>query len=232
MKEVSVLGVLHNFHTSLYVNSFSLDDLAAILRALRPECVLAELPPDWKMRYTPETLPDFKMEYREVILPLANEVGYSVIPVDYASPQYAQACADWDENRQTLAPYGEAKHELLTQFEEAVFTALPKIFNSPRELNSTSCNDLIQALKETEALWFCRQQPEINLWEKHNRLNFEQILKEIRRRPEQNFLITFGLYHKYWFEERLLQEDWLHFTPVEELLDDRMGTREVKTADG
>jgi hypothetical protein len=40
------------------------------------------------------------------------------------------------------------------------------------------------------------------------------------------------LYHKYWFEERLLQEDWLHFTPVEELLDDRMGTGEVKTADG
>jgi hypothetical protein len=223
MKEVSVLGALHNFHTSLFVDFYSLENLAAILRALQPDCVLGELPPDWEMRYTMETLPDFKMEYREVILPLAKELGYVVIPVDYASPIYAAEHADWDESRQTLVPYGKAKHELLTQFEESVFAALPRFFRSPQALNSAACNDLIRALKETEALWFYRENPENNPWELHNRLNYEHILKTIQLRQEQRFLITFGLYHKYWFEERLQQEDWLHFTPVERLLGEIVG---------
>jgi hypothetical protein len=223
MKEVSVLGVLHNFHASLFRDHYSLDDLAGILRILQPDSVLAELPPDWEMRYTPETLPDFKMEYREVILPLAKELGYVVIPVDYASPLYAAQHADWDEARQTLVPYGKAKHELLTQFEEAVFAALPRFFRSPQALNSAACNDLIRALKETEALWFYRENPENNPCEMHNRLNYENILETIQLRKDQRFIITFGLYHKYWFEERLQQEDWLQFTPVERLLGDSMG---------
>jgi hypothetical protein len=218
MKAVSVLGVLHNFHASLFAGIFSLDDLASILHSLQPECVLVELPPDWEARYTPATLPDFKMEYREVILPLSKELGYSIVPVDYGSPLYATDGAYWDENRHTLVPHGKVKHELLTQFEQAVFDALPKTFRSPLELNSSACNDLIRALKETEAHWFYRQHPELNFWEQHNQVNYAHILETIRQRPEQNFLITFGLYHKYWFEERLRQEDWLLFTPVEELL--------------
>ncbi|MFP4344946.1 MAG: hypothetical protein ACLFU8_09655 [Anaerolineales bacterium] len=215
MKEVSVLGVLHNLHASLFAESYSLEDLAAILRAVRPQCVLAELPPDWEARYTARTLPDFKMEYREVILPLAEEVGYTVVPVDYASPLYAEAGAHWDEARQTLVPYGEVKHALLSQFEDAVYTALPQAFRSPQALNSPACNDLIRALKETEALWFFRQHPEHNVWEQHNRVNYEHILEVVSRREEERFLVTFGLYHKYWFEERLQQERWLRFEPME-----------------
>jgi hypothetical protein len=108
--------------------------------------VLAELPLDWAARYTAETLPDFKMEYREVILPLAKEVGYAVVPVDRASSHYAEAGAHWDEARQTLVPYGEVKHALLTQFETAVFEVLPRAFRSPETLNSSACDDLIRAV--------------------------------------------------------------------------------------
>jgi hypothetical protein len=218
MKEVSVLGVLHNFHTSLFADYYGLDDLATILRTLHPECVLAELVPAWDMRCTPETLPDYKMEYRDVILPLSKELGFPVVPVDYASALYAEACAEWDEKRHSLVPYGKAKDELLTQFEEAVFYALPRIFQSPQALNSAACNDLIRALKDTEALWFCREHPEDNLWERHNQVNFDHILEVIRHRQEQRFFITFGLYHKYWFEDRLQKVDWLRFVPIEKLL--------------
>jgi hypothetical protein len=49
-------------------------------------------------------------------------------------------------------------------------------------------------------------------------MNYQHILQTIREREEQRFLITFGLYHKYWFEEHLAQETWLRFTPVTEQL--------------
>ncbi len=215
MKEVTVLGVLHNFHASVFKDIFSLGDLAAILRDWRPECVLAELTPDWQTRHTADTLPDFKMEYREVILPLADEVGYTVVPVDYASSAYAAECAALDKVRPNLVPYGEAKHELLTEFEESVFAALPRVFRSPQAINSRACDDLICALKETEQLWFFQDDPEKDIWERHNQLNYEHILKAIRERKEKRFLITFGLYHKYWFEQQLQQERWLRFEPAE-----------------
>jgi hypothetical protein len=223
MKEVSVLGVLHNFHSTLFADIYSLDDLATILRGLRPECVLAELPPDWEARYTPEELPDFKMEYREVILPLAGELGYRVVPVDYASSLLARECVEWDEKRRTLVPYGDAKDELLSQFEDAIFAALPRVFRSPQALHSDACRHLIRALKDTEALWFSPQQPDQNLWEQHNRVNYQHILEAIRSRPEQKFLITFGLYHQYWFEARLQQEDWLRYSRMEKLLSEIFG---------
>lgn len=225
MKTVSVLGVLHNLHTTRFADTYSLDDLAAILRALRPDCVLAELPPGWDERRTAETLPDFKMEYREVILPLAKEIDYTVIPVDYASPRYAEAGAHWDEARQTLVPYGAVKHALLTQFEEAVFEALSQGFQSPAALNSAACNDLIWAVKEVETRWFFQEHSEHDIWEQHNQLNYEKMLEAIRQREEARFLITFGLYHKYWFEARLQHERWLHFEPIAEQLNKLYGQR-------
>ncbi len=215
MKEVTVLGVLHNFHASIFADTYGLGHLAAILRHLRPDCVLAELTPDWETRCTAETLPDFKMEYREVILPLADELGYAVVPIDYGSSVYAAESARLDQVQQTLVPYGEAKYELLTQFGESIFAALPRVFRSPRAINSQACNDLIHGLKETERLWFFQDHPQEDIWEQHNQLNYDHMLEAIRRRPEKRFLITFGLYHKYWFELRLRQERWLRFQPVE-----------------
>jgi SAM-dependent methyltransferase len=126
MKTVSVLGILHHLHTTRFADTYALDDLAAILRALRPDCVLAELPPGWDERHT--------------------------------------------------------------------------------------------AVKEVETRWFFQEHPEHDIWEQHNQLNYEKMLEAIRQRAEARFLITFGLYHKYWFEARLQQERWLHFEPIAEQL--------------
>ncbi len=103
MKSVSVLGTLHNYHQTKFRKIFSLKDLKRILRVIEPEYVVAELVPDWKQRYGDhENLPDFKMEYREAIIPLSKELGYEVIPVDVGSLLYAEKITEWETDRRSL----------------------------------------------------------------------------------------------------------------------------------
>ncbi len=207
---VSVLGMVHEMHETAFKDFYSLKEVDKIIRRFKPDVILAELWPG--KDYT--NLPDYKLEYRACIIPLALELDIKVLPVDYGSPKYYKDFQKWEKEKQTLVEMGDLKKELYNKIDDVIFSSIPKIFKSAKEINSEAGNDIMQALMDINQLWFFKNQRDLDFWEKHNEENYSRIMKSIRNSKAERFLITFGLQHKYWFERRLKKEKGIHFEMI------------------
>ncbi len=123
------------------------------------------------------------------------------------------------DRQKELVEYREVKMKILEDVQNLiVFDSLPRLFRNAKELNSQACNDITEGLKLVESFWFFRNDPQYDLWEKHNGENYKQIMNTIDGNDANRFLITFGLMHKYWFENKLRNEKRVRFEPVYEKL--------------
>ena len=204
---------MHQFHEMELKDTYSLNHLREIISKIKPDVILAELWPSGR------EIPDFKVEHLEVILPLKEVLGYEVIKVDYGSKLLIDKFDKQNENMKNLVKYGDLKEKIYIDVVNTIFDDILKHFKTPKELNSDACTDILRSVKDMEFSWFFKNSSEESLWEKHNEINYEKIMEEIRKSDKEKFLITFGMQHKYYFEDRLKEEKDIVFVPVTEYLD-------------
>lgn len=217
MKTVSVLGMWHEEHENNgYLNQYySLKEIEKIIINYQPDVILAELWPNWKEKYFSYCeLPDFKLEYKKCICPLVEKLGIDIIPIDYGSLLYAKEFRYYEQAKKDLVEFGDMKYELYYKVDNVIFNAIPEVFKSAKEINSEASNDLFQSLMDIDSLWFFKDNPEKDFWERHNQENFKYIESILNQSNYKRILITFGMQHKYWFERELKKKQEIQFQSI------------------
>ncbi|MFQ5678993.1 MAG: YncE family protein [Gemmatimonadota bacterium] len=209
--EVAVLGMIHGRHRTSEL--WGLARVEATIRRFRPDAVCAEIPPDrweriWKDWTERRAIEDDRVklfpEYTEVLLPLATELGFEVVP-----------CAGWTREMSDLrnarirqfrsdpafASQREAYDRRLAAVRARYATPLGEV-EDPRAIHSAAYDE--------------RQREELSLYDEYlnewigpggwtniNRAHMRLIDRAIRTHRGQRLLITFGAGHKYWILDRL-----------------------------
>lgn len=201
--EVAVLGTIHGAHTTS--ERWGLDELRETIRRFDPDAVLAEIPPDrWERarrewaerRAVDEPRVRRFPEYTDVLLPLADELGFEIVP-----------CAAWTEEmdawrRARIAAFDTAPETAAARAEyEREQEQLARRFpeppsDDPRVIHSTAYDERTRAELEPYDRhlndWIGP-----GGWTNVNRAHLALIHAAIDARPGQRLLVTFGAGHKH-----------------------------------
>ncbi|MFQ5744620.1 MAG: MBL fold metallo-hydrolase [Acidobacteriota bacterium] len=213
--EVAVLGMIHSRHRTS--RSWGLAQVRETIRRYKPDAVCAEIPPDrwqriWKDYVERDLIEDDRVllfpEYTDVLLPLAVEMGFEIIP-----------CAGWTREMSDLrqarihqfetdAAWSQqnAEYQKLTEEAQAHAAELLGDGDDPRVIHS----DLYDRLTEEELSIYDRYLNDWigpGGWTNINESHMKLIDRAIRSHRGKRLLITFGAGHKYWILRRLRARD-------------------------
>ncbi|NQZ77808.1 MAG: hypothetical protein HRT61_17140 [Ekhidna sp.] len=214
--EVLVLGMVHDKH--LTEPSYSTDVLRAMIRAIDPDVILAEIPSDRfedAMQSYEETgvVNDSRIaqfpEYVDVIIPLTQEMDFELIPTSAWTEEMAEnrmatmrSIRD-DPNREyDWQLYGMARFK-----SDSIKAASDREFD-PYWINSPAYDRAANvALKIYNDLF--NEELGAGGWDNINQAHYANITKELDARANQGkrILITYGAGHKGWFLNELKQRD-------------------------
>ncbi|MFQ5844130.1 MAG: hypothetical protein ACE5JG_04000, partial [Planctomycetota bacterium] len=213
--EVAVLGMIHARHRTS--RAWGLDQVRETIRRLAPDVVCAEIPPDrwdriWSDYAERSVIEDERIlrfpEYTQVLLPLAVEMGFEIVP-----------CAAWTKEMSDL------RRSRLEQFDTDPAWAERKRryehelarVRAGHERSLDAIDDPRFIHSEAYDLW-TRQ--ELSLYDRYlndwigpggwthiNEAHMRLIDRALRQHRGRRVLITFGAGHKYWFLERLRARD-------------------------
>ncbi len=206
--EVAVIGTIHSGHRSSQV--YSLAVLEQMIRDLQPDAVLVEIPPDRLAAAAEQfaetggiTEPRVRVfpEYTDVLFPLQAELGFEIV-----------ACAGWTEEMnqerrakmQVLRTERPEEQAQISEGRNAASAAHAGLGdpNDPRVIHTVAYDEIVRAgMRPYDELW----NDEIGLggWTNINIAHWTLLEKAIDARPGQRLVITFGSWHKYWFNDRL-----------------------------
>ncbi|MFQ5877030.1 MAG: MBL fold metallo-hydrolase [Acidobacteriota bacterium] len=211
LTEVAVLGTIHAAHRAS--PAWGLDRLRDAIRRLSPDVVCAEIPPDrweriWSDFSERGVVEDPRIvlfpEYTEVLLPLAVEMGFDVIP-----------CAAWTKEMSDL------RRARIRQFETGPAWAEKRREYDRRlaELRArydTPLDRISDPLLIHSERYDLRTKEELSLydeylgdwigpggWTRINRAHMKLIDRALRTHRGKRMLIMFGAAHKYWLREQL-----------------------------
>ncbi len=217
--EVAMVGTIHSGHHNSEV--YSLEVLEQMIRDLQPDAVLVEIPPDRlaaaaeQFATTGEiTEPRVRVfpEYTDVLFPLQAELGFEIV-----------ACAGWTEEmnndrRAKMRALREERPEesaCINEAQNAASAAHAELGdpNDPRVIHSVAYDEIVRTgMRPYDELW----NDEIGLggWTNINIAHWSLLEAAINKRPGQRLVITFGSWHKYWFNDRLRERDDLRLLAV------------------
>ncbi len=228
--EVLVLGMIHgNFRTS---ERYSLTVLERLIRAVDPDYVIAEIPPN----RLDAALKGFRAtgrvseprvsvfpEYTDVLFPLSRSLDFTIIPAaawneamnDYRNAMLARLRADprrkadWAAYRTGMAHLSEA---VRGRADDPYFIHSKAYDQATRE-----------AFEPYDRLFNDDLGP--GGWSNINAAHYALIEKalEAHRGEGKRFLITFGSSHKYWFLEHLRRRDDITLLDARPFLDRALG---------
>ena len=210
--QVCVLGMIHSDH--LESQSWGLEAVRETLSALRPDAVLAEIPPD---RY-PAAAAEFSAEgriaeprvsrfpeYTEVLFPLQAELGFEIVP-----------CAAWtrpmaDDRRQKLERWRTERADDTALVDAGMASIDERLseggeLDDPRRIHTDEYDRVVkEGLEPYDRLF--GEDLGLGGWTNINAAHWALLEKAIDKRAGQRLVITFGGWHKYWFVERLRERD-------------------------
>lgn len=213
--------MIHGDHETS--EAWGIPEVITTLRALEPDAVLAEIPPD---RY-PTAAAQFAEhrsideprvarfpEYTRALFPLQREVGFEIVP-----------CAAWTEpmakdRSAKLARWRSARPEDSAAVEagqssiEERLQALGGV-DDPHLIHTPTYDEIVkEGLTPYDELFSDDLGP--GGWTHINAAHWALLERALEERRGQRLVITFGAWHKYWFLERLRERDDV------ELLDARL----------
>ncbi len=228
--EVLVLGMIHgNFRTS---RRYSLHVLERLIRAVDPDYVIAEIPPnrlDAAMagfkatgRVSEPRVSVFP-EYTDVLFPLTRSLDFEIIPAaawseamnDYRNAMLARLkadprrAADWATYRAGFAQLS---------------AAVAGRADDPRFIHSAAYDAATrEAFGPYDRLFNDDLGP--GGWSNINAAHYALIARALdaHRGEGKRFLITFGSSHKYWFLEQLEKRDDITLLEARPFLDRVLG---------
>jgi len=226
--EVLVLGTIHSGHlTDSVYNTAYLDKL---IRKIKPDYILAEIPPD---RFE-AAMAGFKKddsiseprvlrfpEYVDVVFPLTKEMDFEIIPTaGWTRPMADERSAKLRAIRQDTSRSADWKAYLEgNKRADSLYAATGKV-NNPYFIH-THTYDSIQdiALQPYNTLF----NVELGLggWENINIAHYWNIEKalEKHRYKGKRFLIIYGAGHKGWFLRELRKRDDIELLAMKPFLD-------------
>ena len=201
--QVIVMGMIHGGHREHAV--YGIDVVKRMLRAMKPDYVLAEIPPDRLPRAQEQfrktgriTEPRVRIfpEYTDAVFPLTREMDFEIV-----------GCAGWtkamaDDRRRKLARF---KTERPDEYEQV--TAARAGIWSPRDPKSIHTDRYDRSVKKGmepyNRLW--NNALGAGGWENINAAHYARIEKALdaHRGEGKRFVITFGAWHKHWFLREL-----------------------------
>lgn len=226
--EVLILGTIHSGH--LTDSIYNIEYLNTLIRKIRPDYILAEIPPDRMEEAMKGYLKDDSIseprvrrfpEYVDVVFPLSKELSFEIIPTaGWTKPMAdertnklqairsdSSRTADWDA-------YTTANRK-----SDSMYKASGKV-NDPYFIHSQAYDDIQDISLQTYNRLF---NVELGLggWENINIAHYWNIEKalEKHRYTGKRFLIIYGAGHKGWFLRQLRKRDDIDLLEMKPFLD-------------
>jgi len=228
LTEVVVLGMLHDQHARSEAYSFEV--IKDLLRAIGPDAVLTEIPPnrmeaamaDWREDGTVEeprvsNLP----EYENAIFPAADELGFEIVPAS----GWTQEMNDYRSARLAELAQNQKRREQWLRYARAMSTMGREVTalgarDDPRQVHTEEYDEIMRRGFAPYSRYFNEDLADggwKNINQKHYAL-IDEHLDSVSGEGKR-VVITFGAGHKYWFLDRLEERDDVAILDVGEFLD-------------
>ncbi len=225
---VIVMGMIHRKHRQ--PGPFDLDHLKDLIRKIKPDYVLTEIPPDRLGTATEQFQKTGKItesrvrvfpEYIDALFPLTKEMSFEIVP-----------CAAWTEDMNnsrnaTMAKLRQTHAEQFAQMQAAQSEAGRNIAsigdsNDPVTIHTQQYDDFVKTGMEPYDRHFNELIGEGG-WSNINAGHYGLIEKALdtHQGKGKRFLITFGSWHKYYIKEQLRKRKDINLVPMTEFLDDK-----------
>ena len=223
--EVVVMGMIHSKH--LQSGPYDIDHLKELIKAVNPDYVLTEIPPDRLAEATQQFKDNGKItesrvrvfpEYTAALFPLTKSMDFEIVP-----------CAGWtkpmsDSRRATMAKLKETHQDQYTEVNDAqrnIGLQIAKMGNpnDPVVIHT----DLYDAFVESGMEPYDRHFNDLigdGGWANINAAHYRHIASALdaHRGEGKRFLITFGAWHKNYIRKQLKKRDDIVLIPMAKYL--------------
>jgi len=225
--EVVVMGMIHSGHRTSEI--YGLDRVRAIVRAVRPDEILCEIPPDrldtaLEQYRTTGEITESRVrvfpEYVDAIIPMMEDAGFVLVP-----------CAGWthemsDDRRAKLSEWRTTRPEESAEVEAAqdradAQLAAEGLDEDPRTIHTERYDEIVRLGMEPYNRLF-NDDLGPGGWDNINAAHFALISAAIDRNrgTGRRLLITFGAWHNSWFMDALRERDDIVLRNLNEFLDE------------
>ena len=222
---VIVMGMVHSHHRTK--EQFSLDKVKQFVRAVKPDLVLTEIPPDRLEAATRQFESDGKIteprvsrfpEYVDALFHLTREMQFEIIP-----------CAAWtksmnDSRRETMAQLKKTHSRQYEEMEAAQANADVEIgkmgsIHDPHVIHTDSYDEFVRAGMQPYDKHFNELIGQGG-WTNINKAHYALIEKALDKYTGQGktVLITFGAWHKYYIKDQLKKRDDIELISFQQFL--------------
>ena len=227
-KTVIVMGMIHSGHRQHEV--YSLDRVQNLIRQIKPDYVLTEIPPDRletaaeQFRETGKiTEPRVRVfpEYTDALFPLTKTMDFKIIP-----------CAAWttemnDSRRATMAKLKTTHADQFAEMEQAQKVAAENIATignsrNPAVIHTDQYDAFVKQGMQPYDKHF-NQLIGAGGWENINAAHYALIEKALDEHAGEGktFLITFGSWHKYYIKEQLAKRSDVNQVSMQKFLTEK-----------
>ena len=214
--EVVVVGTTHSRH--LNSDSYGLEDLESMLRAIQPDAVLTEIPPDRFEQAAEEfsatgAIEESRVsrfpEYTDVLFPIQAELGFEIVPcagwTEEMARERGRLLGEWETSRPEDTEAVEAGQRGIGEQLEAL-----GLGDDPRDMHDPRYDEAVRAgLEPYQRLFGDDLGP--GGWDNINQAHWDLLEAALDRLTEDpavgRVAITYGAWHKYWFLDRLAERD-------------------------
>ncbi|MFQ5461682.1 MAG: hypothetical protein ACE5E5_03545 [Phycisphaerae bacterium] len=226
--EVLVMGMIHSGHRTN--PQYGIDTIKAIVREIKPDYVLCEIPPDrletalTEFRNTgrvAESRVSRFPEYVDALFPLSREMDFVIVP-----------CAGWtkpmaDARHVKLESYRTTRSADYEEMERAEAEADRRLHeeglsDDPMGIHTDRYDAIVKEGLEPYNRLF-NDDLGAGGWDNINRAHYALIERAIDRYGTggKRFLIMFGSWHKYWIKEQLRRRKDILLRSVREFVPTR-----------
>lgn len=239
--DVIVMGMIHSGHRS--AGPYDIAHLKDIIRRVKPDVVLTEIPPDRLQKATQQFNETGKItesrvrvfpEYTDALFPLTKELEFQIV-----------ACAAWttemnDSRRATMAQLKTTHAQQYREMELAQRNVSTQVENTlgsyrdPGVIHTDEYDAFVKAGMEPYDRYF-NEAIGAGGWSNINAAHYAHIASALDELQGQGkrVLITFGSWHKYYIKEQLRQRDDVRLVSLTKFLPEEptaAGTGESKDA--
>ncbi len=215
--EVIVMGMIHSGHRTS--ERYSLDVVRNLIRAISPDAICAEIPPN---RFDAALEQQIKLgkideprvrvfpEYVDVVFPLLSEMKFKIVPTagwtkemnDYRNAKLLEISKD-PARAEQWAEFEQAGKRMEKQLEQIDAN------DNPRVIHSAQYDAIIDQAYGGPYNTYFNDDLDDGGWDNINAKHFaliEKYLDQVRGQGTR-VLITYGAGHKGWFLEALAKRD-------------------------
>lgn len=212
--EVVVMGMIHSGH--LTSKSYGIERVKSLVRAIDPDFILCEIPPDRfeaamgefeETGQVTEARVSRFPEYVQAVFPLTRKMDFEIVP-----------CAAWtramaDDRRAKMESYKTTRPEdweAMTRAEEEADARLAEegLDDDPLKIDLPRYDEIVkEGLEPYDRLF--NDELGAGGWTNINKAHYALIAAALDQHAGEGkrFLIMFGAWHKYWILEQLRKRD-------------------------